>query len=66
MREVTRDEFYAVIMPLNVHPVPEGRYPYTSNFKTPDGRIIGKVVGRFTNPPNGYPIITEYFLMEKS
>lgn len=44
-REVTKEEFFRVIGPQNVHPTPEGKYPYTSIYKTPSGRERGKSVG---------------------
>jgi len=44
-REVTKDEFYAA-MNQNVHPTPVGKYPYTSIFKTPDGREVGRIDGQ--------------------
>lgn len=45
-RKVSSDEFFAVIGPQNCHPsIVPGPYPYTSVFKTPCGRIVGKSVG---------------------
>jgi hypothetical protein len=61
-KQVTKDQFYAAIGPLNVHPCPIGEYPYTSEFKTPNGKIIGKTVGRYTNPAQPWPVVTDYFL----
>lgn len=44
MNEVTKEQFFAAINLLNVHPSPEGRWPYTSVFKTPYGEAKGKIV----------------------
>lgn len=41
-REVTKDEFYRAIGPQDVHPSPQGRWPYTSLFKTRAGVVRGK------------------------
>lgn len=46
-KEVTKDEFWKAVGSLNVHPYPEGKYPYTSYFKFPDGSVFGKKVGYF-------------------
>lgn len=44
MQEVSKDTFYATIGEYNVHPYLSGAYPYTSEWHTPAGRIIGKVI----------------------
>lgn len=45
-KEVSEDEFYAVIGPQNVHPrIVNGSYPYTSVFMTPSGQEKGKAIG---------------------
>lgn len=47
-REVTRDEFFRCIGPLNVHPhIQPGPYPYTSIWRTPDRTEIGKSVDSY-------------------
>jgi hypothetical protein len=43
--EVTKDEFYRGIGQQNVHPDPQGKWPYTSLFMTPNREVRGKVVG---------------------
>lgn len=43
--ETSKDEFYRIIGPQNVSPDPQGRWPYTSVYKTPNGDVRGKVVG---------------------
>lgn len=62
MREVTEVEFFRVIGPQDVHPRPEGRYPYTSIFedkrtRTEAGRIVNSL-------PDGrsFPVETHYYL----
>lgn len=63
-REVSKDEFYAAMGPLNVTPVPTGPYPYTSLFKTPDGVTHGKAVGYY---PEGSALpASRYFLPEST
>lgn len=58
MRQVTQQEFYATIGPQNCHPhILPGRYPYTSEFRTPSGRVIGKAVGQLDGSD-------QYFLPE--
>jgi len=41
--EVTREEFFAAIGLRNLHPSPEGEWPYTSNFKTQMGHSYGRI-----------------------
>lgn len=43
-REVTKEDFYSVIGPQNVHPRVEGKFPYTSIFVTPSGYERGKAI----------------------
>lgn len=47
-REVSQDEFYATVGPLNVHPQiqPPEKYPYTQLWKTPTRQVMGKTVGQ--------------------
>lgn len=49
MREVTQDEFYAAIGPVDCHPRLSDDYPYTSTFETRRGRLE---VGRIIPEPN--------------
>lgn len=44
MQEVSKDTFYATVAVQNVHPYLSGTYPYTSEWRTPSGCVIGKVV----------------------
>lgn len=41
-RDVSMDEFFSVIGPMDVHPYPQGKWPYTSLFKTRSGFVVGK------------------------
>jgi hypothetical protein len=52
--EVSKDEFFQVIGPQNVHPQPVGVWPYSSLFKTPLGEVRGKIVG-YLPEDSGYP-----------
>lgn len=44
-RLVTKEEFFAKVGPMNVHPTPFGpynqRYGYTSHWTLPNGTIVG-------------------------
>jgi len=42
-REVTKDEFYSVIAPQDVHPDIEGSYPFTAVFRTRARREVGRI-----------------------
>ena len=54
-REVSKDTFFAAIGPLNVHPqIQPGPWPYTSLFKLPSGRVMGKTVN-FLPPGEALP-----------
>lgn len=41
MKEVSRDEFFATVAARDVHPTPEGKYPYTSYWRGRAGRVYG-------------------------
>lgn len=62
-REVTKEEFYAAMGPLDVHPQIVTRWPYTAEWRLQWGMkraVVGKTViteGRGT-------LITTYFLVE--
>ena len=43
-RTVTEGEFFKAVGQVNCHPSIVGSYPYTSEFKTPGGAIVGKIV----------------------
>lgn len=47
MRQVTKDEFYTVMNPLDAHPrIMTDKYPYWELWHLRDGRtIVGKSVG---------------------
>jgi hypothetical protein len=64
MKQVTTEEFYKAIGPLDVHPsIQPGPYPYTSLWKLrqrPDGAPLGKSVGRRV----GGLVVTDYYLPE--
>ena len=62
MRQVTKDQFYAAVGPLNVHPsIQPGSWPYTSLWKLQSGdqRTVGKTVGRLEQPGKA---ATDYYL----
>ncbi len=60
--EVTKDEFYAAMGRMDVHPQPVGPYPYTSLFKTKSGEVLGKAVDYF---PEGKALYeTRYYLVK--
>jgi len=50
MRQVTKDDFYAAMGPLNVHPtITNDKWPYTSDWMV--GRVVvGRTVGRLEGP----------------
>ena len=63
-KEVTHDEFFRVIGPQDVTPVAVGRWPYTSEWKTRQLRVIGKTVDYL---PEGEALTkTRYLLLENS
>lgn len=42
-REVSKDEFYAVVGPQDVHPDIVGDYPFTAIFKTRHRVEVGRI-----------------------
>lgn len=62
MRPVTKEQFYAAIGHLNVHPqIQPGPYPYTSLWKHLNGSgVVGKSVG----VRDGGMVRQEYFLKD--
>ena len=44
-RQVTKDYFYKIVEAIDCHPRPTGKYPYTSQFTTPQGIVAGAHVG---------------------
>lgn len=63
LTRVSRETFYAAIGPLDVHPVAMDTYPYTSEFKTREGRLVGIAASHYTTPGFLWPITTEYYLV---
>jgi hypothetical protein len=65
MTEVSKDQFYSTIGPLDVcltitNP---NDFPYTIDFKLRYGKLIGRVISEYTDGVKyNYPIITKYFL----
>jgi hypothetical protein len=43
-REVSKEEFFAFVGKLDVHPTPVGNWPYTSIFKDRAGVERGRIV----------------------
>lgn len=43
-RKVTKDYFYSVVGAVDCEPRPTGRYPYTSQFTTPQGTVVGAYI----------------------
>ena len=60
MKAVTKEQFFAVICPLDVHPsIAPGPWPYTSIWKMRNNqRVVGKSVDHESAE------LTEYFLEE--
>lgn len=54
--EVSERTFWNAIKKLNVHPRPVGPYPYRSDFVTPDGNVMGRMMPADTwnGEPNSY------------
>lgn len=66
-REVTHDEFWAAVMstPHNVHPTPEGAYPYTSVFNVISGTLRGREFGRIVpDVPPTHPLTERFYLTD--
>jgi hypothetical protein len=61
MLEVMKDEFYRKIGKLDCHPRPRGNYPYTSDFVTSYGVVVG--VAEDYHPEGHKGIVaTRYFI----
>lgn len=61
MKEVTKEQFFAHIGPMDLIYNSEGNYPFTGYWKTRNGNVIGMKVDSY--PENGvYPLITRYYL----
>lgn len=50
MKEVTKEYFYSKIGKLDVTVYPIGNFPYTTEFKLRNGRIVGKTVETLPRP----------------
>lgn len=61
-REVTKDEFYKAIGPLDVHPRIQGPYPYTSVFLTPQRHEVGRIVSAYEKGRSAGLTQDSYFL----
>ena len=63
MKEVTQEEFYKVIGPLDVVLNTISPYPYTTEYKLRYGALVGKVVDGWTDGvPHRWPIVRKYYL----
>ena len=52
--EVSKEEFFSVIGPMDVNPVPTGPYPYVSIFEDPKRYAHGKIENGGTGKENRY------------
>lgn len=60
MNRVSKEEFFRVIGPLNVHPsIRPTKFPYTSDWKTPQGKLYGTSIDHVESGA----IITDYYLV---
>jgi len=59
-KEVTHDEFHKVMGPQDVSPSIVTRFPYTSEWVTPQRRVIGKTVDYL---PEGSGLIETRYLL---
>jgi len=64
MKEVTQDQFYQFIGPLDVTVGAIGNYPYTTEFRMRRSReLMGKVVENYSDElEHHYPIVKKYFI----
>lgn len=62
MKEVTKENFFKIIGPLDVVVDVQGKYPYTTLFKSRRGTEVGKIVGSYP-PGKRYPVLETYFLL---
>lgn len=58
MKDVTKEQFYALMGPLNVHPRIMTSYPYTSEWRLQD--MSRKMVGKTIDRRDGGHIVTTY------
>ena len=64
MREVNKQEFYDKLKGIDCHPFPEGKFPYTSYFKTRQNTVVGKVVDCLNEEKDQPYITSKYYLSE--
>lgn len=63
MKQVTQQEFYSFIGPLNVTLTVLEPFPYTTEFKLHNRDIKGKVIESWSDGvPNKRPIQAKYFI----
>jgi len=60
-REVSKDEFYNIVGPLDVTLSTLGNYPYTTEFKLRHGRLVGKTVDSYAGE-HSWPVVTRYYI----
>jgi len=60
-REVSQDEFYKIVGPLDATLSTLGNYPYTTEFKLRHGRLIGKSVDSYEGEFL-WPVVTRYYI----
>lgn len=62
MRQVTKDEFFAVMGPQNVMPSIKTGWPYTSDWELPNREVLGRSVIRIERGIQE----TDWFVKEKT
>jgi hypothetical protein len=63
MTEVTKEQFYAFIGPLDVVLNITTSFPYTTDFKLRNGTIKGRSIDSYTDPAKKlYPIIEKFYI----
>lgn len=63
MRKVARKIFHDTVGNMEVAHEVTGNYPYQVEYRTKNGRIVGKVVNNYTDGiKNRYPIVKEYYI----
>jgi len=58
MKAVSKEAFFKVMNPLNVHPHPRGNWPYTSYWELRNRKLVGKTI-----PAEKYPHENKYYLI---
>ena len=64
MKEVTKENFYKTVGPLDVVLSVKGKYPYTTLFQFRSGAEVGRIVGSFEHGKR-YPVLENYFLQDQ-